>query len=82
MLFVVAQDLPLFFVRPFLAGVNALWHLAFHFLQVLDPITRERDLLVLGRDRSPDVVLLAVERARIGIERFVLTLKILVMNCD
>ena len=82
MLFVVAQDLPLFFVRPFLAGFNALRHLAFHFLQVLDPVTRKRDLLILGRDSGPDVVLLAMERACIGVKRFVLTLEILVLDCD
>lgn len=82
MLFVVAQDLTLFFVWPFLPSFHALRHLLFHFLQILDPITRERNLLARGRDSGPDVVFLSVERACFSVEGLVLALKIPILDCD
>ena len=82
MFLVVIQHLALTGCWPILSRRDALLHLAFNFLQILDPVTRKIDLPSLRRHGRDDVVLLAMQRASVCLKRLVLSLKVPILDRD
>lgn len=80
MLLVVAQDLPLAWRWPILAGRNSLWELSLYIAQILDAVARQRDLFAGRRDSSHQVISFPHNRFAFGDERSVLPSEIPVLH--